>query len=95
MNHLDLMRRLRRLRRTVDMLQTDLRHEHFNEKLLAEIETHKELGIATEPRCAGLVAPVDALRESMLTPRAELHADPIRGCERLKDAIEGVVSKLG
>lgn len=94
MNDLDLARRLRRLRRTVDMLQSDLRHDHLNAILLAEIETQMEHGIATEPRCASLVAPVDALRESTLTPRPELHADTIRCCEKLKDAIEGVVGRL-
>ncbi len=94
MEDLDLTRRLRRLRRAVDMLQTDLPHGHMNEELLAAIETQMEHGIATEPRCLGLVALVDALRESTLTPRPELYADTIRCCERLKDAIEGVVSKL-
>jgi len=95
MEDLDLARRLRRLRRTVDMLQTDLRHGRVNDKLLAEIETHMEHGIATEPRCTSLSAPVDALRESTLTPRPELYADTIRFCERLKDSIEDVVSRLG
>ncbi|MBK8340863.1 MAG: hypothetical protein IPK99_13095 [Flavobacteriales bacterium] len=95
MNDLDLVRSLRRLRRTVDMLQTDLRHEHLNDRLLADIETRMEHGIATEPRCADLRGPVDALRESTLTPRPEIFADTIRACERLKDAIEDVTSRLG
>ena len=95
MNDLDLARSLRRLRRTVDMLQTDLRHGRVSEELIAEIETRMEHGIGTEPRCTGLVAPVDALRESTLTPRPELLADTIRCCERLKDAIEEVSSRLG
>ena len=37
MNDLDLARRLRVLRRTVLMLQTELRHDHLDEALLAEI----------------------------------------------------------
>mgnify|MGYP001291957806 CR=1 FL=1 len=40
-------------------------------------------------------AAVDALRESAMHPRAELFPDTIRACEKLKDAIEGVVSALG
>lgn len=95
MEDADLVRRLRRLRRTVDMLQSDLRLEHLNEKLLAEIEVHMEHGIGTEPRCEALRAAVDHLRESTLTPRPELYMDTIRCCEKLKDAIEDVVSRLG
>ncbi|MEO8591391.1 MAG: hypothetical protein ABI432_18570 [Flavobacteriales bacterium] len=95
MEDLDLIRRLRRLRRAVDMLQGDLRHGRLNNTLLAEIEKHMDHGIATEPRCAGLTDPVDHLRESTLTPRPELLADTIRACERLKDAIESITTRLG
>jgi hypothetical protein len=95
MTDLDLARRLRRLRRTVLMLETELRRETVDVELLAEIERHMEQGIATEPRCAGLIAPVDALRESTLTPRPELYRDTIRACEQLKDAIEGIMDQLG
>jgi hypothetical protein len=91
MEEQDLVRRLRRLRRTVDMLQTDLRHGHLNDKLLTEIESHLEHGIAAEPRCARVRASVDALRESTFTPRPELRADTIRASEKLKDAIDGVL----
>jgi len=94
MDDLDLARRLERLRRTVLMLQTELRRMHVDEPLLAEIESQMEHGIATEPRCVGLRAPVDMLRENLLGPRPELFSDGIRGCEQLKDAIEGVVSGL-
>ncbi|MBK9176799.1 MAG: hypothetical protein IPM46_10800 [Flavobacteriales bacterium] len=95
MEDLDLERRLRRLRRVVDMLQTDLRHEYLNEKLLAEIDQHMERGIATEPRCGKLPATVDALRESALSTGAKRFDDTIRACEKLKDMIEDVVSRLG
>ena len=95
MDDLDLTRRLRRLRRTVDMLQSDLRNGHITEKLMAEIETHMDHGIATEPRCEGLSARVDAVRESTLTPRPELHADTVRACEKLKSSIDGVLNGLG
>lgn len=94
MDDADLVRRLRRLRRTVDMLQTDLRHGHLNEKLVAEIDHHMEQGISTEPRCGALRSGVDALRESTFTPRPELRADTIRASEMLKDAIEGLVSLI-
>ena len=91
----DLARRLRRLRRTVDMLQSDLRQHQVNEKLLAEIETHMDHGISTEPRCEKLRPAVDALRESTLTPRRELLTDTIRAGEKLKHEIEGVLGVLG
>ena len=94
MNDLDLARRLRALRRTVHMLETELRHEHLDEELLGHIEQQMEQGIATESRCVALVPMVDALRESTLTPRAELYRDTIRACEKLKDKLEGVVGRL-
>jgi hypothetical protein len=89
-----LARRLKTLRRTVLMLQTELRQSHLDEDLIAEIERQMEHGIATDPRCAGLGAAVDALRENMLSPRAELFPDTIRACEKLKDAIESVAGTL-
>ena len=95
MNDLDLARRLRVLRRSVLMLQTELRHEHMDEPLIAEIDRQMEHGIAPEPRCSKLPAAVDALRESALSTGAERFADTIRACEKLKDAIEDVVSRLG
>lgn len=94
MTDLDLARRLRQLRRTVHMLENELRHEHVDEGLLDGIEQQMENGIATEPRCKDLIVPVDALRESTLTPRSELFRDTIRACEKLKDVIEGIVSRL-
>lgn len=94
MDALDLARRLRRLRRVVDMLHSDLRQRYVNEQLLGEIEKQMEHGIATDARCHGLRAHVDALRESTLTPRAELLLDTGRACERLKFAIDGVVNTL-
>ena len=95
MTDLELSRALRQLRRTVDMLQTELRHGHVDEGLVADIEAHMERGISSDERCSGLRAFVDALRESTMTPRAELMSDTIRACEKLKDGIEGVLSTLG
>ncbi|MCB9170255.1 MAG: hypothetical protein H6597_04535 [Flavobacteriales bacterium] len=94
MDALDLSRRLKVLRRTVEMLQTELRHGHMDDELVRRIDTQLEDGIATDPRSAGLRTQVDALRESTLTPRPELLRDAIRACDKLKDAIEGVVSLL-
>jgi hypothetical protein len=54
-----------------------------------------ERGLGTDPRCDGLNGQVDALRESTLTPRPELLGDAIRCCEKFKDAIEGISSRLG
>lgn len=95
MNDLDLSRRLRVLRRTVLMLQTELWHEHMDESLIAEIDQQMERGIGTEPRCSLLLALVDALRENALSTGSKRFDDTIRACEQLKDAIEGVTSRLG
>lgn len=95
MNDLDLARRLRVLRRTVLMLQTELRHEHMDEALIAEIDRQMEHGIGTELRCAKLPTAVDALRESALSTGMKRFDDTIRACEKLKDAIEVVVARLG
>ena len=94
MEDADLVRRLRRLRRTVDMLQTDLRYGRLNDSLLAEIESHMEQGISLEPRCGQVRTRVDALREGTFTPRPELLADTIRAGDNLKDAIEALVSGM-
>lgn len=94
MTDLALARALRSLRRTVLMLQTELRHGRIDESLIADVDAQMERGIASDPRCIELVKRVDDLRESTLTPRAELLMDTVRACEKLKDAIEEVVSRL-
>lgn len=94
MNDLELARTLRKLRRTVMMLEGDLRQQYMNAALIADIDEQMERGIASEPRCERLRAPVDTLRENTLTPRPELFADTIRACEELQDAIEEVLSVL-
>lgn len=76
------------------MLATELRHQHVDAGLLAAVEAQMEEGIASEPRCADLPGWVDVLRESTLTPRAELYADTVRACEKLNDAILNVLSGL-
>lgn len=90
----DLARRLRTLTRTLLMLETELRHGHLDEELLADIDQQMERGIALDPRCAGLRAMVDALRESTMTPRTELLGDTIRACEKLRAAIDEVLGRL-
>ena len=94
MKDIDLARRLHRLRRSVIMLQTEFRREHLDVELIAELEKQMDHGISTEPACTGLSALVDTLRESTLTPRAELFRDAARSCEQLKDAIEEVIARL-
>ena len=91
----DLKRRLRALYRTTLMLETELRHGHMDLSLIEEIDQRMEQGIGSEPVCAALPPLVDALRESTITPRPELHGDTIRACEKLKDAIAGVEGMLG
>ncbi len=95
MTDIELARRLRTLRRTVLMLQTELRHGHVDEGLIAEIDQQLDHGLGVDSRCERLPAAVDALRENTMTPRAELHGDTIRACERLKDEIEAIISRLG
>ena len=95
MQNEDLVRRLRKLSRTVYMLQTDLRHGQLNNALLEEIESQMDHGISTEPRCTGRVPLVDTVRENTLTPRPELYTDTARACEKLKDAISDLVERLG
>lgn len=94
MTDLELERSLRTLRRTVLMLQTELRHGRVEEEILQDIDQQMERGIATDERCSKLVVAVDKLRESTLTPRAELHADTIRACDKLMDAIAIVLDQL-
>lgn len=94
MNDLELVRRLRRLRRTVLMLETELRLHHVDVKLMEEIEERLEHGIATEPRSVGLCILVDALRESTMTPRKELMRDTVRAAEKLRDAVDAIVDRI-
>jgi hypothetical protein len=94
MTTLDLSRRLRRLRRTVMMLGTELRRQHLDATLLADIENQMEHGIAGAPGCEKLRTLVDSLRESTLTPRPELFSDAVRACDKLIDALEEVSSRL-
>ncbi len=94
MKELDLARRLHRLRRTVIMLQTELRLEHLDAELLAEIEQQMDHGISTDPRSAHLSLLVDALRESILTPRPELFRDATRASEQLKEGVEVILDNL-
>lgn len=94
MKDLDLSRRLHRLHRSVILLQTELRRTHLDVELLEDIEQQMDHGISTTPRSAGLSALVDALRESILTPRPELFRDAAQACAQLKDAIELVLDTL-
>jgi hypothetical protein len=94
MNDLDLARRLRVLRRTVLMLQTELRQGHMDDALVADVDQQLEHGIGTEPRCTHLPHLVDAVRENAMGMGPERFADTIRSCEKLSDAIEGVMSAL-
>lgn len=72
----DLGRALRQLRRTVLMLQTELREGRMDDGLLGEIEARMERGIGSDPRCGALRGLVDALRESTLTRALNCLATP-------------------
>ncbi len=95
MDDLDLARRLKRLKRTVLMFQSELHQEHLDAELLADIDVQLERGIATDPRGSALRDHVDDLRENALIPRKELFADCIRASEKLMLAIEGILERLG
>lgn len=90
-----LARRLKTLRRTVEMLRSELRQGHLDEELITSIDAQMEDGIGSDPRSAELRGLVDTLRESTLTPRSELMADTVRACDKLGDAIVGVADRLG
>lgn len=95
MQDLELVRCLRQFTRTVNMLRSDLGQGHLNHDLLVEIESLLDNGPGMDERCAGIVAMVDYLRESTLTPRKELFTDTIRACDKLKDAITDLVDHIG
>jgi hypothetical protein len=95
MHELELARRLKILKRSVLMLETELRHEHLDDELLDGIDRQLEEGIAADERSAVLRDHVDKLRESVMTPRTELYRDAVRSCEKLKDQIEAVLARLG
>lgn len=94
MTDLELVRGLRTLRRTVLMLETELRHGRLEQALINDIDAQMERGIATDARCSEVRARVDALRESTLTPRPELHSDAIKACARLRDAVDLLAGRL-
>ena len=94
MKALYLARRIHRLRRSVIMLQTELRMDHLDAGLLADIELQMDHGISTDPRSARLSVLVDALRESILTPRPELFRDATRAAEQLKEGIEVILESV-
>ena len=88
----DLGTRLKILRRTVLLLETELRPGHTDADLLNDIEEQLEDCIATHPRGATLRQHLVAVRESTQTPRRELYTDTLRACVELHDAMEGVMS---
>ena len=94
MQNPDLLRRLRVMRRTVLILETELRRAHVDEKLVAELDTMLEEGIAADERCSPVRDLVDKLRETLLSTRVERYGDGVRVCQQLKDAIENVLSLL-
>ncbi len=95
MNDLDLTRRLKILRRSVLMLETELRNDHMDNDLLADIDRQMEEGLAAEPRTAFLRERVDALRENVMGSGSHRFRDAIRSTAELRDAIEEVMALLG
>jgi hypothetical protein len=95
MNAHDLIRRLERLRRPVQQLETELRRAHVDEKLIAEIETLAEGGIIADDRASELRDLVDALRVHTLISKPVRFDDAVRACVRLRLAIGKVIDDLG
>lgn len=88
------VRQLRQLKRMMEMLDTEFSHRRVDHGLLADIDRMLENGLSREPRLRDLKDRLDALRESTLSPRAELHADGVRDCRRIKVAIEHLLAEV-
>jgi hypothetical protein len=95
MDDQDLLHGLRRLRRTVDVLQTEIRNGHMDKQLIDEIDQQMERGISTDARCVALSTAVDVLRENSRSKGSKRFSDTLRATDKLKDGIEGVVGRLG
>lgn len=87
------VRSLRQLKRMMEMLETEFAHGRTDHGLLADIDRMLENGLARDPRLGGLKDRLDALRESTLSPRPELHADGVRDCRRIKVLIEEFIAE--
>ncbi len=90
----ELMRELRRLKRTLEQLEAEFAHGRTDEGLLHEMDTMLENGLADDPRTEALKGMLDQLRESTLSDKPELFADGIRHCRKLKATVEGTMSML-
>lgn len=94
MNDQALVHQLKRLRNRVVQLQAEFQYEHLDKGLFAEIETLMEGGVAADRRCTELRDLVDGLREHTLLVVSADHKEAVRRSQRLKTAIESVISDL-
>jgi hypothetical protein len=90
----ELMRELRRLKRSLEQLEAEFAHGRTDDGLLHEMDTMLENGLADDPRTEALKGMLDHLRENTLTDRPERFADGIRHCRKLKATVEGTMSML-
>lgn len=90
-----LVRQLRRLKRTLEQLESEFAQHHIDVELLADIDRMVENGLAHEPLIAELCAQLERLRETTLTPRPELYTDVIRYCRLSKASIEELMAEVG
>lgn len=76
------------------MLETELRRGQLDDGLIEEMETMLANGIGYDVRSQSLRDRLDALRETLLTPRPHRTMDGVRSCQELKHAIQTVMSGL-
>ena len=90
-----LVRHLRRLKRTLEQLGSEFAHQNVDVELLTEIDRLVEDGLAADPRMGPLVMQLERLREHTLTPRRELYTDGISDCNRAKALCEEMIGLVG
>ncbi len=90
-----LVRLLRRMKRTLEQLESEFAHNHVDLELLRELDHMVDEGLTADTRSTEIVRQLERLRENTLTPRPEIHSDGIRDCRRLKALLEEVMGELG
>jgi hypothetical protein len=90
-----LVRQLRRLKRSLEQLESEFARQHVDQGLLVDIDRMVDDGLAHDPRMLRLVQLLERLREHTLTPRPELYTDGIRDCRKAKALVEELAGLVG
>jgi|GEM_PF-696492 hypothetical protein len=90
-----LVRHLRRLKRSLEQLESEFARQHVDQGLLVEIDRMVDEGLTYDTRLTRLVHLLERLRENTLTPRVELYSDGVRDCRRAKAIIEELMAVVG